>query len=581
MDMEGVPWGSKEQNGCGTFDGITREGLSSLVDMGITHLWLTGVLRHATATAYPGLERQSDSILKGKAGSPYAITDYYDVDPDLAVDPEKRMDEFQRLLDRCHMAGLIPLIDYIPNHVSRAYQTLAPGKENFGDDDDMSVFFSRDNSFYYMSPDMGTGTPPFRLPGDSECLFETIHPRVTGNNAVTWQPSPFDWYETVKLNYGYNFLSGVDTCRNLPDFLTHVGDVPRTWRMMDDILTFWQKKGIGGFRCDMAHMLPMAFWKWAISRARVRDVNVFFVAEAYDDHMKTVSGSPIPALAEAGFSAFYDSPAYQLSKALYERGNWANDFDKLNVAGDHLYEKGVRYIENHDEGRICSPLHWGGVGEKITKAIMTLMYTSSRGPVLVYNGQEAGERAEGPGGYGGDNGRTSIFDYTCLPRLAKWVAYGSFEENKLTKEQRKLRAFHSELLNFIQHPAIANGEFYGLNWSNMENPSFGREKQEQVSGHWVYAFLKHDFVSKKTLLVVCNLSPELNYDDLRISIPANALDWCGATDDMLTLTDMLRRTTQNHKYTRQELIEEGLKCPLKAGHSAIFELERTVHEEEC
>lgn len=578
MVTDGVPWGSLEQNGCGTFDGITREGLRSLVDMGITHVWLTGVLRHATQTSHPGLPGQSESIVKGRAGSPYAITDYYDVDPDLAQNPDKRMDEFQRLLDRCHLSGLIPMIDYIPNHVSRAYSSLAPGKEHFGDNDNRSVFFDRDNSFYYLVPGVGTGAPPFKLPhGDWEP--ETFNARVTGNNAVTWQPGECDWYETVKLNYGYDFLSGADCCRDLPDFLTYVEDVPRIWRNMDDILSFWQQKGIGGFRCDMAHMVPMAFWKWAIARARVRDRNVLFMAEAYDDHMKTMSGSPVPALLDAGFGAIYDSPAYELAKSLYKKGNWANDFDKLNMPGKPLYEHGVRYVENHDEGRLCSPLHWGGAGEAVTRAVMTLMYASSKGPVLVYNGQEVGERAEGPGGFGGDNGRTSIFDYTCLPRLAKWVAYGAFDDARLTRAQRKLRNDHAALLNLLQHPALSGGEFYGLNWSNMETPGYGREADEEISGHWVYSFLKHDFTSRKTLLVVCNLSPKLNFDNLLISIPQNALEWCGLSEGELVFTDMLHLTTTNHKYQAHELIETGFGCPLKAGYAAIYELEAIAHDQ--
>ncbi len=382
MDTDGVEWGSRDRNGCGTFDGITREGLKELVDMGITHLWLTGVLRHATQTPYPGLPAQEKSIVKGLAGSPYAVTDYYDVDPDLAQDVDRRMDEFQRLIDRCHWAGLIPLIDFIPNHVSRAYRTLAEGKENFGDGDDLSCFFARDNSFFYLQPGMGDGKPPFKLP-HGEWSHETWMAKVTGNNCVSWQPGEFDWYETIKLNYGYDFLSSSDPVHGLPDFLTYVGDVPRTWRIMDDVLNFWQSKGIGGFRVDMAHMVPMPFWKWAISRARVRDRGVFFMAEAYDDHLKTDPGDPVPALLEAGFAAVYDSPAYHLSQLMYEKGNWANDFDKLNGPGKALYEHGVRFIENHDEPRICSPAHWGGHGEKVSRALMTLLYASGKGPVLV------------------------------------------------------------------------------------------------------------------------------------------------------------------------------------------------------
>lgn len=571
MDVDGEPWGSKERNGCGTFEGITREGLKDLVNMGITHIWLTGVLRHATRTSYPGLPAQEESIVKGLAGSPYAVTDYYDVDPDLAVDPEKRMDEFQRLIDRCHLVGLIPLIDYIPNHVSRAYKTLAEGKESFGEWDDTSVFFHRENSYYYLAQGVGEGVPPFKLP-HGVWSQEIFNARVTGNNAATWRPSEHDWYETVKLNYGYNFLEGAGACCNLPDFLTWLPDVPKTWRMMDDVIKFWQAKGIGGFRCDMAQMVPMPFWKWLIARARVRDRGVFFIAEAYDDHMKTVWGDPVPELLGSGFSAIYDAPAYHLAHHIYEKGNWANDFDELNRSSNFLYRHGVRFIENHDEPRICAPLHWGGVGEKISKAMMTLLYASGKGPVLVYNGQEVGERAEGPGGYGGDNGRTSIFDYTCLPKLAQWVSYGAFEESNLPKDERELRDFHVMLLRLMQHPSLANGDFYGLNWSNMKTPSYGRGKGEKISGHWIYSFLKHDFVTRKTILVVCNLSPDKDYNNIQIHIPENALDWCGIRGEGVEFSPLMDEMSKLRKYDMESLVAGGFKCSVKAGNAEIYEI---------
>ena len=121
METHGVDWGSRETNGCGTFNGVTDKALREIARMGFTHIWLTGVLRHATQTAHPGLAAQPESIVKGLAGSPYAVVDYFDVDPDLASSPEKRMDEFKALVKRCRTVGLLPMMDFIPNHVSRAY----------------------------------------------------------------------------------------------------------------------------------------------------------------------------------------------------------------------------------------------------------------------------------------------------------------------------------------------------------------------------------------------------------------------------------------------------------------------------
>ncbi|MFR1319861.1 MAG: alpha-amylase family glycosyl hydrolase [Akkermansia sp.] len=214
--------------------------------------------------------------------------------------------------------------------------------------------------------------------------------RVTGNNAVTWEPDRCDWYETVKLNYGYNFLAGLPALRLLPDWTSPKQKVPKTWRIMDDILSFWQGLGIGGFRCDMAQMIPMAFWKWAIARSRVRLPDVFFMAEAYNDHLKTTPGDPCTALLESGFNAVYDADCYHLAEHVYTRGNWANDFDRLFRSEPQYLTHGVRYVENHDEKRVCSPIAWGGTGRTILPAIMTLVYASGKGPVLVYNGQEVG-----------------------------------------------------------------------------------------------------------------------------------------------------------------------------------------------
>ena len=341
---------------------------------------------------------------------------------------------------------------------------------------------------------------------------------------------------------------------------------------MDDILSFWQSLGIGGFRCDMAQMIPMAFWKWAISRSRVRLPDVFFMAEAYNDHMKTTPGDPCAALLDAGFNAVYDSDCYHLALHMYTENNWANDFDRLFRSNPIYMTHGVRYVENHDETRVCSPLSWGGVGRVVLPAVMTLVYASGSGPVLVYNGQEVGERAEGPGGFGGHDGRTSIFDYTCLPRLQPWVADGRFDSSLLPEESAELRNFHRKLLPLMQHPALDRGDFYGLNWANMKNTTFGREPVEDTSGHWVYAMLRHDARARATVLVVGNLSPNINFYNLRISIPQHAFGWCGIQTDRVRVRNLMDAEGEDRIFERRELMDCGLSHPLKPGHVGVLEL---------
>lgn len=571
MEIHGVDWGSREENGCGTFNGVTDKALREIARMGFTHIWLTGVLRHATQTAHPGLPAQPESIVKGLAGSPYTVLDYFDVDPDLGSVPELRMEEFKALVRRCRTVGLVPLMDFVPNHVSRAYLADWDGHDDFGEGDDHHTFFSPEQGYFYLTSNSPGDGPPLRLP-DGLFEGEMTFGRVTGNNAVTWEPDRCDWYETVKLNYGYNFLAGLPALRLLPDWTSPKQKVPKTWRIMDDILSFWQGLGIGGFRCDMAQMIPMAFWKWAIARSRVRLPDVFFMAEAYNDHLKTTPGDPCTALLESGFNAVYDADCYHLAEHVYTRGNWANDFDRLFRSEPQYLTHGVRYVENHDEKRVCSPIAWGGTGRTILPAIMTLVYASGKGPVLVYNGQEVGERAEAPGGFGGHNGRTSIFDYTCLPQLQPWVAGGRFDASLLDEDSAELRDFHARLLPLLQHPALDRGDFYGLNWANMKNTTFGREPAEDTSGHWVYAMLRYHAHAHSTVLVVGNLSPTINFYNLRISIPQHAFNWCGIQTAKVRARNLMKKDGKDRFFDRSELMERGLPYPLKPGEVGVLEL---------
>lgn len=558
----GENWGTREQNGCGTFNGVTDAALEAIAKMGVTHVWFTGVLRHATQTEYPGLPAEPACIVKGIAGSPYAVTDYYDVDPDLAENPAERMEEYKALLQRCRRHGMIPMMDFIPNHVSRHYHSsVAP----LGESDNPHVFFSRDNAFYYI------GSGKMQLPA-GEYEPERDCCRVTGNNAETHTPSVHDWYETVKLNYGSDYRHGHFSANALPGFMAPVDYLPRTWVAMDRVLAFWQDLGVGGFRCDMAHMVPVPFWRWVIVESRLRDADVFFIAEAYNDQMKLTDGDVSSALLGAGFNAVYDGAAYQALRSLYEGGAWANDLDRFNYNEDPLFYGGVRYIENHDEPRVAAPSHWGGQGEKVMKALIVAQYASTCGPVLVYNGQETAERADGPQGFGGNNGRTSIFDYTSLPRFQDWTNHGAFDGAALPQNLSQLRNFTASLLPLLQHPALSKGLFYGLNWSNRETPCFGRINGETISGHKLYVFLRHHRKSKSTLLVVCNLSADQTFST-SIHIPQSAQDWAGKNAPEYSFVDLLDAQSEPIMISDEELDTDGLPVSVPPGEVRVFEWE--------
>jgi glycosidase len=527
--------GTMTENGCGKFRDLDATALRSLKEMGFTHLWLTGILEQASGTAYPNRPADPADILKGIAGSPYAIKDYFDVCPDYAVDPDRRLDEFKDLLSRCHAHGLKIIIDFVPNHVARSYESDVKPEHSFGKGDDTAAFFSRDNHFYYLRRSDAGGGPPLKLPtaGMAGCtgLFapETDFGRVTGNNVVSWSPSIHDWYETVKLNYGHDFTAGHDTS-HLPGPDAAPESVPKTWRTMDAILGYWQALGVDGFRADMAHMIPMDFWRWSIQRARDRKPDVFFSAEAYDnDPAKLTDGHVLDELLKAGFDAVYDDPVYDVLEGLYDAGKWANDLDALTFTGDRFH-RSLRYAENHDEVRLASPKEWGGLGMHVGRPVSAVLFGMGRGPLMLYSGQETGEPAAGQEGFGGDDARTTIFDYWSMPELVKWVNGGKFDGGRLSDDQKALRAWYGTLIRLMHEPAFTRGEFYGLNHANHDNPQFGRLDGETASGHWLYSYLRHDKTSGQAFLIVANFHGTKALENVHVRVPDHALEWLGKKD---------------------------------------------------
>jgi len=513
--------GSIEVNGCGKFNDITERALREIQNMGFTHIWFTGVLEHASGTGYDGISADDEVILKGKAGSPYAVRDYFDVSPDLAVVVQDRLEEFSELLRRCSDLGLKSMIDFIPNHVARSYSSDVKPELSFGEGDQPSVFFHPDNNFFYLNEHHGSG--PLILP-DGVYEREREIGCVTGNNAATWTPSRYDWYETVKLNYGHDYTKGRDT-KHLEDL--NAESIPDTWVKMDAILEYWQGLGVGGFRCDMAHMVPMPFWAWLVDRARQRERSVYFMAEAYDgDPAKLCDENVLHALLDSGFDSVYDGDSYELVQEIYEHHKWANDLDTILWDEARLH-KMLRYAENHDEVRVANPQRFGGHGAKVGRSVSALLFTLGQGPVMLYNGQEVGEPAIGSEGFGQDDGRSSIFDYWSLPELSKWVNGHQYDGGLLSQEQRELRDWYTTLLKKLDRPAFVSGGIYGLNFANLNNAQFGRLVGESVSGHWLYAFLRSDQASGDSVLVVINLHPTQDLENIVVVLPDDARQWLG------------------------------------------------------
>lgn len=573
------PNGTIAENGVGKFNDLNQRALRSLRQFGVSHLWLLGALRQATATDYSaaGLPADDPDLLKGLAGSPFAVRDYFDVCPDYASDPARRLEEFRALVERAHREGLKVVLDFVPNHVARSYHSVVKPELSFGLEDDRTRFFAPNNNFYYLE-----GQPPLRLPtvkdgvavsptckvlntcdGYFEC--ERDHGKVTGNNVVSWTPSIGDWYETVKLNYGFDFRQGRHAPKEYPTSENPQKPIPDTWVKMDAVLAYWQNLGVDGFRCDMAHWIPMEFWRWAIGRARERQPGTLFVAEAYDnDPNKLTDGNVLAALVDAGFDSVYDDQSYDILKDIYDGSKWANDLDGVLGAIAPLHQS-LRYGENHDEVRLANPKEWGRIGPAVGRPVVALLFGIGRGPLLVYNGQEVGEPALGAEGFGGDDSRTSIFDYWSMPELVKWVNGGRYDGGRLSAAQKELRAWYASLLKVVDQPAFSSGEFIPLNRHNGGNPHFGRLPGETASGHWLYAYLRHDPKSRQCLVVVVNLHASKLFSDVRILLPPEAVSALGIDhgDAKLELRERLATDRPVRLKTRAgELREKGLLVPV-------------------
>ncbi len=469
--------GSKRQNGCGKMNDITTAVLNKIRDMGITHVWYTGVIRHALKTQYSGIPSCNPYIVKGNAGSPYAITDYYDIDPDIAVRVKNRIGEFQRLVARTHEAGMKVIIDFVPNHVARQYHSIAKPEnvEDLGATDNKDIAFSPMNNFYYMP---GQQFAPSIDLGQGDEFYYEKPAMATGNDCFHPYPGVNDWYETVKLNYGIDYATGQ----------RHFSPIPSTWHKMRDILLYWAQMGVDGFRCDMAHMVPVEFWNWVIPQVKEQFPGLIFIAELYD------VGIYRDYIFNGHFDYLYDKVSLYDTLRAVVTGNAraaaiTGCWQAVEGIGDHM----LNFLENHDEQRIASSEFAGDA----TRALPALVVatTISRAPFMVYHGQELGEPARDAEGFSGRDGRTTIFDYWSVDTLRRWYNGGKCDTARLTSEERQLRRFYKKLLRLCNsEKAIAQGEFYDLMYVNGDSLNCDK----------VYAYYRH--CKGEQLLIVANFN---------------------------------------------------------------------------
>lgn len=496
--------GSAAENGVTKFKDINDLALQKLKDFGYSHLYMTGLIEHATMedqTAI-GIPKDHPDVVKGRCGSPFAIKDYYDVNPFFATDPKKRMQEFESMVGRVHKNKLKVIIDFVPNHLARVYHSdMKPANvKDFGEDDDNSKSFTPSNNFYYLP------NTQFEIPLGVKSPIKVDDPyiekpaKVSGNDVFEAKPSINDWFETVKLNYGVDIQH---------DRKTYFSPIPPTWIKMVGVLKYWASKGVDGFRCDMAEMVPVEFWKYAIKEVKTDFPNTIFIAEIYNpkeyhNYIKT-----------GGFDYLYDKVGlYDALRRLVEQKPEATveDITKVwqNESGD-ISENMLRFLENHDEIRINTPSFAHGDPFAVIPA-MVVTATLHSGPLMIYFGQEVGESANDKEGFNQADDRTTMFDFWGVKSHQAWMNDGKFDGGKLTPNQKYLREFYADLLKFVNgSDAVKKGDFYDLQYIQGE----GYDKKR------IYSYVR--FTDKQKLLFVCNFNQNQE-QNITLNIPEGAYE---------------------------------------------------------
>ncbi len=509
------PWGTIEENGVGKFSDFSERALQEIKDLGVSYIWYTGVPHHDLITDYTQyqISNGDSEIVKGRAGSPYAVKDYYNVNPDLSDDPANRLNEFKDLIDRTHSADLKLLIDIVPNHVARNYEgkSTPEGFEPFGASDDTAVEYSRDNNFYYI-PNKDFKVPQWQngylpLGGGPHVLvdgkFVETPAKWTGNGSRLAQPHMNDWYETVKINYGvrpdgsFDFDTLPDDFKS-KDYHEHFAfwsdkDVPDSWRKFKDIAMYWLKMGVDGFRFDMAEMVPVEFWSYMNSNIKMKSPDAFLLAEVYNPQLYR------DYIHKGKMDYLYDKvEMYDSIKHIMQGHGWTDHIPVVKNNLKDIEHHLLHFLENHDEQRIASPDFAGDA--KKGKPAMVISATISTSPTMIYFGQEVGEPAKEMAGFGQPS-RTSIFDYIGVPHHQRWLNNKNFDGGQLSEEENDLRDFYKRLLNFTISSYALMGEYEDIHYYN-------RDHTENYN-HRVLSYVR--WSENEKLVIVSNFDAEENY----------------------------------------------------------------------
>lgn len=509
-----VSGGTIKQNGCGKFNDITSKALKAIRNLGITHVWYTGILEHTTRTDYTefGIENTHPATVKGEAGSPYAIKDYYDTDPDLAVNVTQRREEFKALVERTHKAGMKVIMDFIPNHVARHYKSdnRPEGTYDFGTLDDKNTFFAGHNNFYYLGNQSFGCNIDAKDSADTEYSEQPL--RATGNDCFG-TPGRNDWYDTVKLNYGIDYRTGNRSFSPVPD----------TWVKMLKILKYWAAQGVDGFRCDMIEMTPVDFWHWAQPKVKEEYPHLIFIGEIYQPHIYRTF------INYGCFDYLYDKVGlYDTLRSVMSGRTSANEITYTLQQTSDIREHMLTFLENHDEQRIASDFF--AADAERAKAALIVSAAVGTQPFMLYAGEELGEKGMDKEGYSGVDGRTTIFDYWSVDTLRRWKNGGKYDDSLLTDNEKSLQQFHARLLQLCnEEEALREGLFYDLQYANPHSTKYDSNR--------IYSFLRG--TSDELLLVVTNFGNTERHCEVYIPNEAFAFYSIYTNDEKTTAIDLL------------------------------------------
>ena len=533
------PWGTIEENGVGKFNDFTDTALREIKDLGVSYIWYTGVPHHALIRDYSaiGVSNDDPEVVKGRAGSPYAVKDYYNVNPDLAVNPAHRLQEFEALIARTHKVGLKVIIDIVPNHIARKYEgkNNPVGIRDFGADDDTTVEYKRDNNFYYI-PNTHFEVPDTDQPLNVEKnllinnKFEEFPAKWTGNGSRLAKPDRDDWYETVKVNYGIRpdgskdfpeLPVGFDTKSYQEHYAFWKGkDVPDSWDKFKDIALYWTAKEVDGFRFDMAEMVPYEFWSYMNSAIKMKNPDAFLLAEVYNpnEYRNYIHLGKMDYL--------YDKvETYDKLKDIIQGRALPDGLSDIQNGMADIEHHMLHFLDNHDEQRLASP-EFAGTPQK-GKPLMVVSTTISTSPTMVYFGQEVGEAGNENAGFG-THSRTSIFDYIGVPNHQRWMNGGKFDGGQLTQEEKELRDFYKRILNFSLNSTALMGEYQEIQTVNRQTT--------QGYDPGIYAFTRWSDTQK--LVIVTNFS-WLSTSNFELKIPSEIIRKWNLKDGNYTVTDQL------------------------------------------